>query len=719
MIDTAGASAPHVQSVREDFSGRDLARMTPLINVLSNGSLTVVSTSTGASRMLHDGFPVTHWEAVETASLGRRTFVRDAESGRMWSVDGDGDHPDDVLVSFDAGLTETSRTAEGIETTTSIIVLSDSDVEARRIRIRNTSPSPRSLELLSILDLSGGGDEVLPTSGYDAPSGFLLIGQTGARRVSIETRGPGSAQTFVISTADVMDVTSSSFDWIGRGSSRRSSSERTSLASLHRITLRSLEDVQIYLFTHVSAENSAEPLLPVGSSVDFDGEIRNSAGREVERMLMHHVRPDHVRYFRRLGGAVAFDLPQFRAPADLVRRLRVPIHQIERHGLQVGRPAMVARVADETEMKLVRCLLTAHRYWRSSAIPIDLMFLNDRSETESAEKLQMAIENEAAEFDAALYERGGVLSEYADDILHEDQVAIQAYASFLAPGELPHIADFHYTDIEEASDRYVEAAAGASRRRSTPYLRTSFFHDNVEVGAAGEMNGDDPTWEHGTEEKEGLRDAPVQASQLFFLRNETERSYQALSPVLNRTAEPHDDGGSIRSDLSAVANPDQSVQVARLTLHNLHSEDRMVSAFVMWDITFGANKALNRHFSCATWLPRDKALLMYNGVEEELREGGIFVAVRSDRAEVMYSSDRVAFVGRNGSTHHPLLVRSGRDLDNTAEDCGASALLLQARIELRAGESTAIDFITGRAASQREVRRQIKAADPSRLFESV
>src|SRR5690625_6042480 len=106
---------------------------------------------------------------------------------------------------------------------------------------------------------------------------------------------------------------------------------------------------------------------------------------------------------------------------------------------------------------------------------------------------------------------------------------------------------------------------------------------------------------------------------------------------------------------------------------------------------------------------------MYNGVEEELREGGIFVAVRSDRAEVMYSSDRVAFVGRNGSTHHPLLVPSGRDLDNTAEDCGASALLLQARIELRAGESTAIDFITGRAASQREVRRQLKAADLNRL----
>src|SRR5690625_5917530 len=143
MIDTAGASAPHVQSVREVFSWRYLARLTPLINVLSNGSLTVVSTSTGASRMHHDGCPVTHWEAVETARLGRRTFVRDAESGRMWSVDGDGDHPDDVLVSFDAGLTETSRTAEGIETTTSIIVLSDSDVEARRIRIRNTSQTPR------------------------------------------------------------------------------------------------------------------------------------------------------------------------------------------------------------------------------------------------------------------------------------------------------------------------------------------------------------------------------------------------------------------------------------------------------------------------------------------------------------------------------------------------------------------------------------------------
>src|SRR5690625_7474241 len=98
MIDTAGASAPHVQSVREDFSGRDLARMTPLINVLSNGSLTVVSTSTGASRVLHGGFPVTHWEAVEAASLGRSTFVRGAESGRMWSVHGDGARTADALV---------------------------------------------------------------------------------------------------------------------------------------------------------------------------------------------------------------------------------------------------------------------------------------------------------------------------------------------------------------------------------------------------------------------------------------------------------------------------------------------------------------------------------------------------------------------------------------------------------------------------------------------
>lgn len=719
MIDSAGASAPHVQSVREDFSGGDLARMTPLINVLSNGRLAVVSTSSGASRMMHDGFPVTRWEADETSSLGRRTFIRDVESGRVWSLDGDGDHPDDVLVSLDAGLTEISRTASGIETTTSIIVLSDSDIEARRISIRNTTSSTRSLEVLSILDLAGGGDEVLPSSGSGAPSRFLLIGKEGTRRVGIETRGPGSVQTSVIRTSDVLNVTYATFDRIGRGSPGRSSSERTSLATLCRITLGPSEDAQIDIFTLVSKDENVEPLLPTGSSFDFDIEIKNSAGREVERMLMHHVRPDHVRYFRRIGGAIAFDLPQFRAPADLVRRLRVPIHQIEQHGLEVGRPAIVARVADETEMKLVRCLLTAHRYWRSSAIPVDLMFLNDRSETESAEKLQMLIENEANEYDAALYERGGVLSEYADDILHEDQIAIQAYASLLAPGELPRTVDFHYTDSEETTDRYVEDAPRASHDEPTRHIRTSFSGDTIEVGGAGETSGDHLALGQHGEVSEGASRASIRATQSFYLRNETERSYRTLSPANAGSAGVHDGGGSVSSELTVVVKPDHALQIARLTLRNEHSEDRMVSAFMMSEIAFGVNPALSRRFSCATWLPRDKALLMHNGMEEDHREGGLFVAVRSKRAEVLFSSDRSAFVGPNGSTHHPLLVRSGRDLDNTVGDCVASALLFQARVELQAGESASIDFMMGRAESEREVRRLIKTADPSRLFEAA
>ena len=725
MIETAGAAAPHIQAVREHFSGRELARVTPLVNVLSNGRLAVVTASTGASLMLHNGDPITYWDTDETGrGTGYRSFIRDIDSGQIWSLAVDQDDRDDVSVVMDTGITEVTRVSAGIEATTSTIVMSDDDIEVRRIRLRNTSATSRSIELLSIVDLVSGGDEAPPPNVSDAPYRFLLVGREGTRAIGIGSRGPGEARTAAIATADVLDPTPHTFDRLAQGDiSIHNTSERTSIATIRRITLDPAAEATVEVFTVVSMEADPVPVLPAGASFDFDGEIRNSAGREAQRMLMHHIRPDHVRYFRRVGGAVAFDLPKFRAPVDLVRQLRVPIEQIEQHGFKMGRPAIVARIADETEMKLVRYLLTAHRYWKDAAIPIDLMFLNDRGEIESAEKLQMLIESEAAEYDASLYERGGVLSEYADDIMAEDQIAIQSYASFLAPGELPMLRDFELEEDAETTVSFAEGMPEGSFERKE-FAQNAIENQSIRLASARHGLGAMIHKEHGLLTGSRMSAAPEAEAQMFFLRDETLRTFRTLSPVVSdRLGARGISEPAVQPELTVILHPDLPLQVARLTLRNEHQDARVMSVFMLAELALGADSIPSRRFIHTAWLPRAEALLAYNGAEDAFRTAPVFAAARGETAEISYSTDRTAFIGRGGSVLRPRLLRSGGDLNDSSEAAAASAVILQAKVSLGAGESTFVDFMLGHGESEREVRRILKSlskpADRESLFQNT
>ncbi|MES2318874.1 MAG: hypothetical protein V4631_15445 [Pseudomonadota bacterium] len=149
----------------------------PQVQLLSNGRYHVMLSAAGGGYSRWGELALTRWRDDAVADgLGSFCYVRDRDSGRLWSttlqpVLSRGER---YTADFGEGRARFARSDDGIELDTEVAVAADDDVELRRVRVTNRSQRTRCLDLTSYAEV------VLASAASDAthPAFSKLFVQT-------------------------------------------------------------------------------------------------------------------------------------------------------------------------------------------------------------------------------------------------------------------------------------------------------------------------------------------------------------------------------------------------------------------------------------------------------------------------------------------------------------------------------------------------------------
>jgi len=129
----------------------------PELCLLSNGRYHVLVTAAGSGYSVVDGMDVTRWREDTTCdSWGQYCYVRDADSGRAWSVGrlplgGPADEYEAELRPERAAF---RRRDEDIQTRYEVAVVPDANAEVRRGTLTNKGRRPHVLEVTSYAEVA-------------------------------------------------------------------------------------------------------------------------------------------------------------------------------------------------------------------------------------------------------------------------------------------------------------------------------------------------------------------------------------------------------------------------------------------------------------------------------------------------------------------------------------------------------------------------------------
>ncbi|MGH2615184.1 MAG: glucoamylase family protein, partial [Thermomicrobiales bacterium] len=119
---------------------------TPRTHLLSNGRYVVMITAAGSGYSRWRDLAVTRWrEDVTRDAWGTYIFLRDAQSGRVWSAgyQPSGVEPESYEVTFSEDRATIVRHDQAITTTLEVVVSPEDDAEVRRVSIANVGARTR------------------------------------------------------------------------------------------------------------------------------------------------------------------------------------------------------------------------------------------------------------------------------------------------------------------------------------------------------------------------------------------------------------------------------------------------------------------------------------------------------------------------------------------------------------------------------------------------
>ncbi|MGL4397321.1 MAG: GH36-type glycosyl hydrolase domain-containing protein, partial [Hyphomicrobium sp.] len=392
---------------------------TPDSHVVGNGRLNVLTTAAGSGVIRWKGLAVTRWQADPTLdNLGSYFYVRDKQSGAMWSVglQPAGQAPTSYEAAFAEDRVQISRTDGTLKTTLDIIVSPEDDVTCRRIAITNTGKKPRTLDLTNYDEL------VLAALDSDAahPAFSKLFVETAfdaASRTLYATRrrrGPNDRTITVAAfvTSDgapgEMEFETDRLKFIGRGRSLASplavigaqplsNSIGTVLdpifAVRQRLTVAPGQTVRVcYWLAIAETRAQLEPLIEKYASPPAFARMATLAWTQGLVELRHvGIDADQAMLFQQLASAVLHGSPVLRASERVMKAGALGYQQLWPLGVSGDLPIVLVRIDEIADIGLVRQMLHAFEYWRSKGIEIDLVILNDHAASYQQE-LQVALE---------------------------------------------------------------------------------------------------------------------------------------------------------------------------------------------------------------------------------------------------------------------------------------------------------------------------------------
>ena len=430
--------------------------LSPRPQLLSNGSYVVMVTNAGGGYSRRQQTAMTRWrEDVTTDAWGQFCYVRDTESGQLWSTayQPTAREPDAYECSFAPDRAVFRRVDAEIETRTEIVVSPEDDAELRRVSITNLGTTPRRLDLTSYAEVvlaPGDADLAHPafsnlfieTSSLPDRDALIAVRRPRSgndRRYLVHVlsgRGPGGAPS---------QFETDRARFIGRGGTidrplamtKRGPLSNTTGAVLdpivslrHTVRLAPGATARV-TFTTAYAESEAEARRLADKYYDRRAVARAMALASTHSQIeLRHLglTAEDTLHFQRLGGRLLSGDTRLR-DVEAIERNQLGQRDLWKYGISGDLPLLVVRLTDETGIPLVAELLKAHEYLRIKGLLFDLVILNEHA-LSYMQGLQTDLLRlvEGGPEQGWLDKSGGVFPKRADVMALDDQFLLRATA---------------------------------------------------------------------------------------------------------------------------------------------------------------------------------------------------------------------------------------------------------------------------------------------------
>ncbi|MBI2466412.1 MAG: hypothetical protein HYV62_01090 [Candidatus Rokubacteria bacterium] len=381
---------------------------TPRAHLLSNGRYVVMVTAAGSGYSRWRGLAVTRWrEDVTRDSWGTYVFLRDAESGEVWSAgfQPSGVEPDSYDVAFSEDRAEIVRRDGAMSTTLEVIVSPEDDAEVRRVSLTNLGTRPREIELTSYAEI------VLAPPAADAahPAFSNLFVQTefvpeldallATRRPRSRDEPPVWAAHVVVVEGDTVGGVQFETDrarFLGRGRGIRTpmsvidgrplsntvGSVLDPIVSLRRRLRLAAGTTARVAFSTLVARSRDEALV-LGDKYRDPATFERAAtlAWTQAQVQLHHlgIGPDEAHLFQALANRILYSDPSLRPSSEVLKRNTRGPSTLWAHGVSGDVPIVLVRIDESDDRDIIRQLLRAHEYWRMRQLAVDLVILNERA----------------------------------------------------------------------------------------------------------------------------------------------------------------------------------------------------------------------------------------------------------------------------------------------------------------------------------------------------
>ena len=433
----------------------------PRTHLLSNGHYAVMITAAGSGYSRWGDLAVTRWrEDVTCDAYGQYIFLRDADSGEVWSTayQPSGVEADAYEAIFSEDRAEIRRRDGAIATTLEVVVSPEDDAEVRRVTITNLGGRTRQIELTSYAEV------VLAPPAADAvhPVFSNLFVQTEADAVLntlLATRRPRSPEDPPVWAAHVVAVDEHRVGgiqyetdrarFLGRGRSIRTPMSVIDGRPLSNTAGPVLDPIfslrlRIRLAAGASARITFSTVMAASREtvVDIADKYRDPAtfervvtlARTQAQVQLRHlgIERDESHLFQRLGNRLLYTDPSLRPSPEVLRRASGGPSGLWPHGISGDQPIVLVRIDHAEDQEIVRQLLRAHEYWGLKQLAVDLVIVNEQGAS-YAQELQAALEALVRASQSKLgseghQPRGGVFILRGDRLSPADRILLQTAA---------------------------------------------------------------------------------------------------------------------------------------------------------------------------------------------------------------------------------------------------------------------------------------------------
>ena len=749
----------------------------PEVQLLSNGRYHLMVTNAGGGYSRWKDMAVTRFREDTTCdNFGTFCYLRDVTTGDVWSTTYQPTlkQPLHYEAIFSDGRVEFRRQDYDFDVHTKIVVSPEEDIELRRTTIENRSRSPRTIDVTSYAEVvlaPPAADTIHPafsnlfvqaeiieqrrailcarrprSENEKNPWMFHLMAVHGAEieQISYET----DRMQFIGHGNTVSDPQAMGYptDLFGTLSGSQGSVLDPIVAIRSRITLDPEQSVTIDMVFGIDGTRAAAlTLVEKYQDRRIADRVFDLAWTQNQVLLRQiNATEANAQLYCHIAGSVIYSNGSLRADSNIITENHRGQSGLWGYTISGDLPIVLLRIADQTNIELVRQLVQAHVYWRLKGLAVDLVIWNEDHAGYRQLLHDQIMGLIASSTVASLNDQlGGIFVRSTDQISEEDRILIQTVAHVIitdkkgtlaaqvnrrdslktavprliptrthralpAPvAELPDHNLIFFNGLGGFTPDGREYVISTVQDHVTPVPWVNVLA-NPQFGTVISESGMSYTWSENAHEFRltPWYNDPVsdRSGEIFFLRDEERGHFWSPMPLSRRGETPyitrhgfgysvfeHTERG-IHSEVWVYVALDATVKFTVLKIKNKTGRSRRLSAtgYVEWVLGDLRTKTA-MHVITDVDL-QSRAIFASNPYNTEFPNRVAFF--NTDALTRTITCNRTEFLGRNGTLHDPAAMKrqhlSGK-VGAGLDPCAA----IQVPFELADGEEKEIVFTLG------------------------